>query len=562
MSLRHRSHRVIYVPLDNRPCNARFPRLLARMVDFELIMPSLDMLGEGRQPAQPDRIAQWLIEPKGRIDAAIISLDMLAYGGLVPSRTMRTSPETALERLDVLAKLREQLGEAAVYAFNAIMRLSITADSPQAGQYWEPMRQYSELRYRLEKLGHDELSEKVRELEQQIPREIVNDFEAARERNHRVNLRAIDETAAHNIDFIALTQEDAAEHGPHVDEQERLLDRIVSRNIEDRAMIYPGTDEAGMTLVARFIHRHMLKTSSVRVFYSSEEGAGRIAVFEDRPLRETVEAHIAAVGAQLTDSDDADVLLAVSTPAEGAREDYERGAARDRRRREVRGLLEAVVEVSPLRVVLADLAFPNGADEALMRELRHSKLQLHRLLSFGAWNTAGNSVGSALAHGTLRLIALQDKGAFDLAQLLANISPMRYLELLNSVIDSERAHVEFLFGRFVDDWLYQTRVRPQVTERVVSLLEASVFDLSGSYRQTERMVAQELSAGAGDLWTDHFLARETVQIGIEQSRSSLVLDALEDTRVTLPWRRLFEVDLDFQFGLELVPEGGESRRKA
>lgn len=555
MSLRHRSHRVIYVPLDNRPCNARFPCLLARMVDFEMIIPPMDLLGESRQPADPDRIAEWLVEPKGRIDAVILSLDMLVYGGLVASRTMRTSPETVLKRLDVLAKLREQIGEAALYAFNAIMRLSITADSPQTGHYWEPMRQYTELRYRLEKLGEDRLRERVRELEEQIPREIVSDFETARERNHRVNLRAIEETAAHHIDFLALTQEDAAEYGPHCDEQERLQDSIVSKNVEDRAMIYPGTDEAGMTLLARFIHRHMLKTPSVRVFYSSEEGAERIAPFEDRPLRETVEAHVAAAGAQMANGEAADLLLAVNTPAEGSREDYERGTARDRRRREVRGLLESVADASPRRVVLADVAFPNGADEALMRELRHSNLQLHRLLSFGAWNTAGNTIGSALAHGTLRLIALQDKGAFDLAQLLANISPMRYLELLNSLIDSERAHVEFLFGRFVDDWIYQTCIRPQVTERVVRLLEASVFDLAGSYRQTERMVARELAAGANDLWADHFLAQETVQIGIEQSRSSLVLDALEETRVVLPWRRLFEVDLDFRFGLELVPNG-------
>ncbi len=556
MPLRHRAHRVIYVPLDNRPCNAKLPGLLARMVDFELIMPPLDMLGEGRQSAQPERIAEWLVEPHGQVDCAILSLDMLCYGGLVPSRTMGVSPETALDRLDVLARLREELGEAAVYAFNTIMRLSITADSPQTGQYWDQMRRYSELNYRVETLGEDDLANRVRELEAEIPNAIINDYNAARERNHRVNMRAVDEAASHHIDFLALTQEDAAQYGPHLDEQERLQDRIASHNVEDRVMVYPGTDEAGMTLLARFIHRHMLKTPTVRVFYSSEEGADRVATFEDRPLRETVEAHIAAVGAELVEGPEADILLAVNAPTEGSREDYERGAARDRRRRRVRSLLQKVAEESPQRVALADVAFPNGAEEALMRELRHGDLQLHRLLSFGAWNTAGNTLGSTLAHGTIRLIALQDKGAFDLAQLLADISPMRYLELLNSLIDSERAHVEFLFGRFVDDWLYQSRIRGEVTNRVVELLEASVFDLSTSYRQTERMVARELSAAAGDLWTEHFLAQEMVQIGYEQSRSSLVLDALEDTRVTLPWRRMFEVDLDFKFGLELVP-GGE-----
>ncbi len=557
MSLRHRAHRVIYVPLDDRPCNARFPRLLARMVDFELVMPPRELLGDAQNAAQPARIAEWLAEPHGRIDCAILSIDMLAYGGLVLSRTMAVPGDTALNRLDVLARLREVYAESAIYAFNVIMRLSITANSPQTGQYWEAMRQYSELVWRVNRRGEDELAPRVAELEQAIPPEIISDYRTARERNHWVNLRVIDETAAHNIDFLALTQEDAAQFGPHIDEQERLRDRIASRNVEDRVMIYPGADEAGMTLLARFIHRHMLRTPTVRVLYSSEEGAERTATFEDRPVRETVEAHVSAVGAELADDGDAaDIVLAVSTPAEGRRDDYVRGAARDRRRREVRGLLEAAADATDRRLVLADVAFPNGADEALMRELRHSQIPLHSLLSFAAWNTAGNSIGSALAHGTLRLLALQDKGAFDLAQLLADIPPMRYLELLNSLIDSERAHVEFLFGRFTDDWLYQSRVRPQVTERVVRLLEASTFDLATSYRQTERMVAQELGAAASDLWTDHFLAQEMVQIGVDQSRSSLVLDALEETRVRLPWRRMFEVDLDFTFGMELVP-GGE-----
>lgn len=554
MSLRHRAHRVLYVPLDDRPCNAKFPRLLARMVDFELIMPPLDLLGEPRQGAQPKRIADWLLQRRGQIDCAIISLDMLAYGGLVPSRTMSVPAETALERLDVLARLREIYADAAIYGFNTIMRLSITAATPETGQYWEAMRQYQELAWRVTHRGEEEFAPRVAELEAFIPPEIVSDYRAARERNHRVNLRAVEEAAARTIDFLALVQEDAAPWGPHLDEQARLRDRIAALGIDDRVMIYPGADEAGMTLLARFIHRHMLKTPSVRVLYSSLEGADRVATFEDRPIRESVEAHVSAVGAQLAaDDEEPDLVLAVSTPAEGKRSDYTRGAARDRRRREVRALLAQAAGIAPQRLVLADVAFPNGADEALMRELRHSDLPLHRLLSFAAWNTAGNSLGSALAHGTVRLIALQDKGAFDLAQLLADISPMRYLELLNSLIDSERAHVEFLFGRFVDDWLYQSRVRPEVTEKVISLMRASVFDLASSYRQTERLVAQELAAAASDLWTDHFLAQETVQIGIGQSRSSLVLDALEETRVRLPWRRMFEVDLDFRFGMELVP---------
>jgi len=549
--LRHRAHRIVYVPLDDRPCNVKLPRLLAQMVDFELIVPPPDLIGRHGRQGQPAMIADWLLQSRGRIDCAIVSLDMLCYGGLVASRSPTVSTDLALERLEVLKRLREELGDAVIFALSVIMRLSITADSPQTAQYWELMRQYAELADRVERLGHSELAPGLRELDRRIPREVVESYEAARKRNHAVNLRAIEHVAAGNVDFLALTQEDAAEFGAHVPEQEALRSVVSERRLEDKVMTYPGADEAGMTLLARFIHQHMLKTPTVRLLYSSEKDAQRIATFEDRPFRETVEAHVKAVGARLCEADrEPDLTLAIAAPAEGERGDYESGPAREQREGELRQLLQKAA--AGRHVAVCDASFPNGADELFMRELERSDLELNRLLSFAAWNTAGNSIGSVLAHGTLRLIALQDKGAFDLAQLLTDISPMRYLELLNSLIEAERAHVELLFGRFVDDWLYQARVRPAVTEYVVHLLEASVFNLADSHQQTEEMVEQELAAGANDLWAEHFLAREMVTIGIGENRSSLVLGALEATRARLPWRRLFEVDLDFDFGLELV----------
>jgi len=556
VSLRHRTHRILYVPLDDRPCNTKWPSLLARIVDFDLVTPPSDMLGRYNTPGNTAAIADWLMRSRGRIDAAIVSLDMLAYGGLIASRGPGVPTETALDRLRVLDALRGHLGDASLYAFNVIMRLSISAGSAQTAQYWQPMREWSELSYQVRNLGRSDLQDQLEKLERSIPGEIIDNFQAARARNHTVNMRAAQYVADGTVDFLALTQEDAAQHGPHLPEQEALRNAITQHGIEDRAIIYPGADEAGMVLAARFINRHMLRAPSVRVIYSSDEGADRVATFEDRPVRETVEAQISAVGGQIADADDGepDLHLLVATPAEGTRADHERGPARDQRRQELRGLIEAG-EQAGRHLVLADVGFPNGADDQFMRDLRHSNIELHQLMSFAAWNTAGNSIGSALAHGTLRLIALQDKGAFDLAQLVSDISPMRYLELLNSLIDSERAHVNFLLTRFVDDWLYQTRVRAEVTEKVVTMMQGSTFDLADSYGQTERLVAQELSAATADLWSRHFLARETVKLGVEATRSSLVLDALEETTVTLPWRRMFEVDLDFRFGLEMVAEG-------
>ena len=51
------------------------------------------------------------------------------------------------------------------------------------------------------------------------------------------------------------------------------------------------------------------------------------------------------------------------------------------------------------RVALADIAYPNGAERRLWTLLQG--LPLARLASYSAWNTAGNTLGSAVAFGKL-----------------------------------------------------------------------------------------------------------------------------------------------------------------
>jgi len=279
------------------------------------------------------------------------------------------------------------------------------------------------------------------------------------------------------------------------------------------------------------------------------------ATFEDRPFNQTLEANVRVIGGELTSSPDyADLVLAVNAPLRRPRSYYASPQNHQVRAQRVRQFARRILQLAHPGLALCDAAFANGAEDCFVTALFEEGLSPLALLSFAGWNTAGNSAGSALAQGTLRLIALQDKGAFDLANVLVSLTPLRYLELLNSLIDSERAHVGLLFHHLVDDWLYQSRVRPEVTETVVKLLQASIFDLASSHQQAESLVREELTRAAADLWIERFLGRQSVIIGSGKGRNALVLAELEETRVRLPWRRLFEVDLDFEFGVQLVAE--------
>ena len=193
-----------------------------------------------------------------------------------------------------------------------------------------------------------------------------------------------------------------------------------------------------------------------------------------------------------------------------------------------------------------------GADDVFLKAMFAGGVDPSQLLSYAAWNTASNSLGSVLAHSTLRLTGLQDKGAFDLAHLFTSFAPMRYLELLNSLINAQRAHIQFLFGRFVDDWLYQSQIRPVVARQMTQLVQSSGFDLQETHRSAEQMVHDRLTQAATNLWIDRFMDKPCVEIGPQDNRSVLMLAEIEEMHLKLPWRRLFEVDLDFKLNMELV----------
>ncbi|MFO7947636.1 MAG: DUF4127 family protein [Armatimonadota bacterium] len=555
MSIRHRVHRVVYLPLDDRPCNSKHVQMLARMVDYELMIPPMELLGRYTKPGDPEALTNWLLnDVTGDIDCVVLSLDMLAYGGLVASRATDVRTELALKRMDVLSKISEKFPEAPVFASNIIMRLSITADSDKAAVNWQMLRDYSELQGRVEAHGDDEDRRHLEKLEETIPASLLGKYRACRDRNHQVNLRAIEETARGNIDFLVLGQEDAAEYGPHVKEQDELKKVIGRHGLSDRILIYPGADEIGQTLLARFVHQHMQKVPRAYIMYANPDDAENVATFEDRPFTETLRGHMKTVGVEFADSAaQADFVLAINPPADGMRDDYSDGKKAQKRQKQASDFAARITDAEhDRRVALCDVAFANGAEECFVEALIGADIRLPGLLSFSAWNTAGNSVGSALAQSSLRLIALQDKGAFDLANILVDLQPMRYLQLLDTLIDSEKAHVHLLLCHLADDWLYQTRVRPAVTDTVVNMLEASIFDLADSRQRVQHMVSDQLVNAVADLYTSHFLGEESVQIGSGDNTSGLALAELEETRVSLPWDRLFEVDLDFNFGIELV----------
>ncbi|MCX7599339.1 MAG: DUF4127 family protein [Armatimonadetes bacterium] len=555
MSIRHRPHRILYLPADDRPCSIHWPRLLCRMVDWDLVMPPANLLGWFNEPGKPEELAAWLLEAARQpFDGAVLSLDMLAYGGMRAAASSGTRTALAQRRLEVLAPLREAMGSVPICGLASILGLTAMTRSDEAARYGHVLRDYSVLAGRARATG-GAASEELRALEASLPPSVIGEYVAIRGRNHEINRRALEETSRGRLDLLVFAQDEAAQEGIHRDEQADLRAAAERLGVADRAVICNAGPEIAMLLIARLIHEHMTKVPEVRPIYSNELAAHRVPPGEDRPLTEQVAIMTKLMGGRLISQGEADLVPVINCPLTAPRETVSHEPYHDERRLQLENLLGQVVAGAAGRgLAVLDVALPDCADGALVEALFSTIPDLPAMLSFFSWGRAGNTLAAGLAHAAIRLIALQDKGAFDLAHHVAHLTPMRYLSLLDALIESEKAHVSLLFSRFVEDYLYSALVRPQVEEHVIRLIRGSVVDLREVHERAEYLMRDLLGPAVADLWIEHFLSRTSVKIGREPNRSAVVLAEMEEARLRYPWRRLAEIEVEVDFGVELVAE--------
>ena len=141
-------------------------------------------------------------------------------------------------------------------------------------------------------------------------------------------------------------------------------------------------------------------------------------------------------------------------------------------------------------VAVADIAYGNGADNALVKELfAHNKA--YSVAAYGGWNTAGNTIGFALSQGLL---------APDM---------------------TEAGRDNLLNIRYLDDWAYQANVRMKVS---AELIWPNHWPNSGL--NSEQLVAAE-----------NLITKEIKNI----ASPLMTEETVDGYQFNLPWQRMFEV---------------------
>jgi len=520
--VKDRAGHLTLVPIDDRPAVGQFAQMIGAIADREVAMPPRAMLGNFTRPGDTKSIEKWLRERNyDGTDALIISVDMLAYGGLVASRRSGVDEGEARQRLEFFRWFKGRYPKIPVYAFSVIMRVAPTASAATEGLH-DRLARFAELKDRVPRTGDPTLARELAELERGLAPEVIEDYLAARRRNLRINLAMVDLVRDGQVNELILLQDDARQYGLHRQDQAVLRARLNAEGLEGRVPIYNGTDEGSLSLVSRAILDRQGSRLRVGLVYSSEKSQEVVTPYEDHPLRFTVENQVrAAGGIPVGEGEKADYRLFINAPGTSDAE-FERFSGK------MLGELK-----SGGAVALADLNFPpphrSGADLRIIEALRRAKL-FDRFVGYAAWNTAGNTLGTTIPFANMR-IADRKWGIGG--------GP-------KSAARREAAHLEFLLNRYAGDYIYHDIVRQEINDRLreESRRTGAVnYELSPErYAQLDAEVRAKMTPLIEKFFADNFVGRRYRLDGAK----SLVTKGLRDLRVYLPWARTFECVIEFR----------------
>ena len=339
------------------------------------------------------------------------------------------------------------------------------------------------------------------ELKKTIPDEYLDDWFDRRRENFDANKYLIDLTRRGVFEYFLLGCDDSARFSQtHL--ESRYLTEMSSDLGKTVVQVTSGADELGMLMIARAINEDRDQIPFVSVMYNDGKGAATFPAYGNEPIGISIDAAIVAAGAlRIPAPERADLVVAVNTPKNGkVLEAPDAKKNTIKLRGELKPFLKPVKQfiAEGYPVAIADVAFANGADNALMNQLKRDDLQ-YAIKAYGGWNTASNSSGFLIGAGVL--------------------TPFM----------DDKAVAELLTTRYLDDWAYQANVRQEVIGVSYGLPgDGNIWNLKDKLPTLAKLLNERMIA----------FATENLRL---PSRWRL-----KNLTVSLPWQRTFECDPRFE----------------
>ncbi len=502
---KNQPEKILYIPHDNRPISDKQTAEVIEKSGYEVITPPTNILGSRNDLGDPDKLWEWLIlttEKDKSIKAAVISSDSMLYGSLVGSRKHNYDEHTLTTRAERFKEFRKEHKKLPLYVFGSIMR---TPRSGAASGHEEPeyyrnygtdIFRYTALRDKNEVEGLTRREKKEYDfLEKLIPSRALGDWMGRRNKNFNASKKLIDLAKSKTFNYFLLGRDDNAPYcQTHL--ESRHLQTYGKDLGREKYQAIAGIDEIGLMMLTRAVNDRSKDVPFVFVHYNWGRGGDTIPAYSDEKISSSIDSAIFATGAmKVTSPERANVVLTVNTNPNGKTYEANFPENDGKEREGTKYFVDIVSDYvgKGYKVAIADIAFANGSDNAMMEELKDRGL-LFKIRAYSGWNTPTNSTGFVLST----------------AMLTKNMS--------DDAVD------DLLITRYLDDWAYQANIR--------------------------NIIARQLTWLRGDGWYgDLDGKKEAVSERTTKMLTNFVDNNLppfngsEKLLVNFPWDRMFESDI-------------------
>ena len=487
---------IVYVPMDTRPVCKDYTVATMQAAGWDIVVPPEELLSSADRDGQPDKLLEWLEQNTQEAVAIVASADALIYGGLVDSRTHHIEPSVLQSRAERLLSLKKKRHAPDIYVFVTIMRSPKASAAPVEPMYYEEwggklFRQGALLdKNELQGLSRKEIKE-LKELNHTIPRNVIGDYYSRRRSNIRTTELLLHGIESDSFNYLLVGRDDTSPLS-QAHKEARYMSSLVSNFSNTKIRFFSGADQLGLVLLTQAANRLTFTTPLVYTEFGAGKGGATVPTYEDDTVAESAKQHIFATGAFPSKNPaTADFILLVNTPYNGktpeASDEKNTGVA-DKNTRAFADKVQSYLERGN-KVIVADSAYSNGADNALVKELFRRGLA-YKVAAYGGWNTSGNTLGFALAQG------------------------------IESPYYEGNAVKDLLTVRYLDDWAYQANVRMDVYKNVIW---PNHMPNSGLTPEQKR------------------IAEAAIKESVVKVAEPVLGDVAKEYDFKLPWSRMFEV---------------------
>ncbi len=398
---------VALIPLDSRPVNTTEVQTFATMTDTTFVLPDPELLDAFTSPAQSDALFDWLEAQDA--DRYIIYTNELINGGLIASRNLDsyTNITAKIERLRTWLDSKRDKG---VIVVTVLPRHLPNQFDPSLSPYVAALGDWSSAAHRASAAGQPEP-----ETPAGVPQEALDRYTTLYNASGNLVEALMPLVEDGLIDRYYVSLDDYTAESLATDLWLQLQNDLPVDDC-NRTVFIKGADELTMMLIAQAIQPE--SENDVQIHYTSDAAKDDIPDYEGQPLSQTVQEKAAFLGLH-ENCDSKRILLIHNDPGNSS-------------------AVETFLAAHPNnRIAIADVAYTNKGDATLWPQLKKWPTNL---VAYSGWNTAANSIGTALAWLTVEERA--DNSAKSAFRALRLAQDQAYLALLGPAFKEQWLHDE------------------------------------------------------------------------------------------------------------------------